>query len=421
MPRLPAVLAQHFAASPILKAGMARASTMAGRMGLKNIQARSMFTGGMPPGGRLPGFWLSAPNIVPVFRKGQHDKVPVEAFSIDCRPYQPGTWNEAELFDRMRSTYDTFGVVRLTNTGLTEAKEMHRYARAVVKKQMKYEGGANPREGIIENVFEVGAPNDAWLHYHHEMAYNQHSMKNLAFCSIKATPGKGDTYLSENMSVTDSLMQTDLGRKLRDKGVCYIRCLTDREAYEGMGWQQGASVYNHWQLSFGVETPEEAERVARECGLDVEWCEDPLKPESKRYMKTKLTISAFEYCPSVGRNVLYSSIADHNMWFDTWKGVHDVPPAKRPLQMTFGDGTPFTLEELQQWVSLYDEGGIRVQWETGDIVAFCNYRYAHGRPAFTLHKWEERQIGVVLGEKFQRQGTIEQKWSHGRKKFRDEA
>ena len=32
--------------------------------------------------------------------KGQHDKVPVEAFSIDCRPYQPGTWNEAELFDR---------------------------------------------------------------------------------------------------------------------------------------------------------------------------------------------------------------------------------------------------------------------------------------------------------------------------------
>ena len=28
------------------------------------------------------------------------DKVPVEAFSIDCRPYQPGTWTETELFDR---------------------------------------------------------------------------------------------------------------------------------------------------------------------------------------------------------------------------------------------------------------------------------------------------------------------------------
>ena len=212
------------------------------------------------------------------------------------------------------------------------------------------------------------------------MAYNQHSMKNLAFCSIKATQGKGDTYLSENLSVTDSLMQTELGRKLRDLGVCYIRCLTDREAYEGQGWMEGAAVYNHWQLSFGAKTPEEAEKKARDCGLDVEWCQDPLKPESQRYMKTKLVISAFEYCPSVDRNVLYSSIADHNAWFDTWKGVHDVHPDKRPLQMTFGDGTPFSVEELRQWVSLYDDGGIRVQWQPGDIVAFCNYRYAHGRP-----------------------------------------
>ncbi|CAJ1327075.1 unnamed protein product, partial [Effrenium voratum] len=316
------------------------------------VQARGMFTAGMPPGGRMPGFWVAAPNIVPAFRKG-NDKVPVDAFSIDCRPYTPGTWGEAELFDRMQCTYNKFGVVRLTNTGLSDPQEMTRYARAIVRKQMKYEGGANPREGIIQNVFEVGAPNDAWLHYHHEMAYNQHSMRNLAFCSIKAAPGKGDTYLSENISVTDALMETDLGRK---------------------------------------------------------WDSDPLKPDSKRYMKTKLVISAFEYCPEVERNLLYSSIADHNMWFDTWQGVHDVPPEKRPLQMSFGDGTPFSLEELRQWVHLYDEGGIRVQWQTGDVLAFCNYRYAHGRPAFTLQKWEERQIGVVLGEKFQRQGTMEAKW-----------
>jgi len=374
--------------------------------------ARSMFTGGMPPGGRLPGFWVSAPNIVPAFRRAQ-DAVPVEDFSIDCRPYNlksPNAWTQAELFDRMRSNFKKYGVVRLTKTGLTEAAEMSTYARTVVPKSMKYEGGANPREGIIHNVFEVGAPNDAWLHYHHEMAYNQHSMKNLAFCSIKSPNGKGDTYLSENLSVTDALMQTDLGRKLRDKGVCYIRCLTDREAYEGRGWAQGQAVYNHWQLSFGVDTPEEAEAKAAECGLEVEWCEDPLKPESKRYLKTKLVISAFEYCPDVDRNVLYSSIADHNMWFDTWQGVHDVPPEKRPLQMTFGDGTPFTLEELREWVSLYDDGGIRVQWEEGDVLAFCNYRYAHGRPAFSLHKWEERQIGVVLGEKFQRVGALENSW-----------
>ena len=62
----------------------------------------------------------------------------------------------APLTQGMRSTYDEFGVVRLglapaiafssvmqsvprcrlTNTGLTDAQEMHRYARAVVKKHL---------------------------------------------------------------------------------------------------------------------------------------------------------------------------------------------------------------------------------------------------------------------------------------------
>jgi alpha-ketoglutarate-dependent taurine dioxygenase len=310
----------------------------------------------------------------------------------------------------MEAVFKEMGVVRLTNTGLTNAEDMKRYANVILKRQMEYEGGAAARESIAPNVFEVGAPDDAWLHYHHEMAYNEHSMKNLAFCSIKAPAGKGDTYLSENMSVTAELMRTDLGRKLKDKGVCYIRCLTDREAYKGQGWKEGKPTYNHWQLSFFAETPEEAEEKAAECGLETEWCTDPVMADSSRYLKTKLCTDAFEFCPDVGRNLLYSSIADNNMWFDTWKGVAEVPPEKRPLQMTFGDGSPFSLQELRQWVNLYDRSGIRVRWQTGDIVTFCNLRFAHGRPAFELHPGEERQIGVILGEKFQRIGSRPEAW-----------
>jgi len=388
-------------------------SISAGRQLGRRIGAGSLrgIYGAASPGGRfmMPGFWASAPAVIPHFRCGQ-DKVPVEKFTIDCSPYTPAPEPEKELAERMEQVYQEQGVVRLVNTRLTDVQDMQRYASVVVKKQMVYEGGANPREGIVKNVYEVGAPHDAWLHYHHEMAYNEFSPKNLAFCSVKAPVGKGATFLSENLSVTDELMKTDLGRKLRDKGVCYIRCLTDREAYSGQGWKEGKAVYNHWQLSFGVETPEEAEAKANECGLKVEWIQDPLNPSSKRYMKTKLYISAFEYCPDVQRNVLYSSIADHNMWFDTWQGVRDVEPDKRPLQMTYGDDSEITVDELREWVHLYDRGGIRVNWESGDIVAFCNYKFAHGRPAYNLHSWEERQIGVMLGEKFNRLGTYDNAW-----------
>lgn len=372
------------------------------------MQSRGMFGGGVP--GRMTGFWTAPPAIIPKFWTGT-DAVSHDNFTIDCSPYRPEERPGAELEERMKRTLMEQGVVRLKNTGLKDAGHMKNYAEAAMGKvQDKYQGGANPREGIINNVFEVGAPGDAWLHYHHEMAYNKHSMKNLAFCSLKAPFMKGDTYLSENLQVTDELMSSDFGRKLKDHGVTYIRCLTDREAYEGQGWADGRAVYNHWQLSFGVETQAEAEEAAAACGLEVEWIEDPLMPNSKRYLKTKLRISAFEYCPSVGRNVLYSSIADHNMWFDTWKGVSSVAPEKRPLQMTFGDGSPISVDELRQWVDAYDRGGIRVRWEQGDVLAFCNYRFAHGRPAYNLHPWEQRQIGVVLGEKFMRIGAAEHAW-----------
>ena len=43
-------------------------------------------------------------------------------------------------------------------------------------------------------------------------------LQSWALVKRQATPGKGDTYLSENISVTDSLMKTDLGRKLRHFG-----------------------------------------------------------------------------------------------------------------------------------------------------------------------------------------------------------
>jgi len=372
-----------------------------------------MYGAGCPPGGRLPftGFFVNPPAIVPRFREGE-DKVPTDKFTIDCSPYAPApdAVPPHELVERMEEMFHDQGVVRLTNTGLAKVEDMKRYANVVVKEQMRYEGGANPREGIIANVYEVGAPHDAWLHYHHEMAYNQHSMKNIAFCSVKAPWGKGDTYLSENVFVTEELMKTDLGRKLKDYGVNYIRCLTDREAYEGQGWKDGRAVYNHWQLSFGADDADEAVAKAHECGLETEWCRDPLLEESGRYLKTIMRADAFEFCPSLGRNLLFSSIADHNMWFDTWKGVSGVPPEKRPLQMTFGDGSPISTEEIRQWVSLYDRGGIRVRWQTGDIVAFCNYRFAHGRPAFDLRMWEERTIGVMLGEKFQRVGARPDAW-----------
>jgi len=40
----------------------------------------------------------------------------------------------------------------------------------------------------------------------------------------------------------------------------------------------------------------------------------------------------------------------------------------------------------------------------------CNYRFAHGRPGIHLRDGERRQLGVVLGEQYDRVGTPTDKW-----------
>lgn len=69
-------------------------------------------------------------------------------------------------------------------------------------------------------------------------------------------------------------------------------------------------------------------------------------------MKTKFYASAFEYAPNLDRNLVFSSIADHHMWFDSWPGVQKLAAEDRPIKLTFGDGSELKHSEWKQWVDL---------------------------------------------------------------------
>ena len=80
---------------------------------------------------------------------------------------------------------------------------------------------------------------------------------------------------------------------------------------------------------------------------------------------------------------------------------------ERPLKITYGDDTELTRQELIDFISVYDNHGLPIKWEVGDILAVCNYRWAHGRPSYTLEENEERELGVLLGKEYTRIGS---KW-----------
>jgi alpha-ketoglutarate-dependent taurine dioxygenase len=329
--------------------------------------------------------------------------IATDEYTIDCAEYamdHHSLRTGSDLATRMRETYDAVGLVVLVNTGLAELADMRAFATLIVDTEMDYTGGANPRDRIEPNVYEVGAPPEAWLHYHHEIAYVGTSTRVISFLCKDALPGRGSTFVSDSIAATDALLATDFGRKLKELGVCYIRNLTDRDSFEG---QVEYGVYNHWQKSFQTDDCRVAERRARARRLAVDW-------GPNRLMKTRYYCPAFEYYPNLDRNVLYCSVADHGMWFDTWPLVQHLPYEDRPLNMTFGDDSEISRDELQQFVDLYDRFGTEIDWRVGDIAIIDNYRFAHGRPGIRLSDGETRTLGVVLGEQYDRVGVITDKW-----------
>jgi len=251
------------------------------------------------------------------------------------------------------------------------------------------------------------------------MAYVGQSVKSLTFMAqntiepTESEPLRGYSFISENIGATNDLLATEFGQKLKKKGICYIRCLTDRDA-GGQDWKgdKPSGIYNHWQTSFGTEDQKEVERLSTQKGLKVSW-------GPGRYLKTKYYVSGFEYFEKLDRNILYSSIADHGSWFDTWPGVAELPdidsfetahPGQKPLKITFGDDTEMTRDELKTFAKVYDNHGIPLKWKQGDIAVVCNYRFAHGRQDYTLKEGEKRDLGVVLGEMYDRVGEKEGKW-----------
>jgi hypothetical protein len=333
-------------------------------------------------------------------------------YTIDCGPYDVRAMvrdHDSELARRMRETYERVGLVHLTNTGLVELADQRAAAKVIIDAEMRYDGGANPRDNIAPNVYEIGAPLTAWLHYHHEMAYVGRSTRVISFLAQDVLPqpgpndggvSRGATFVSDSIGATDKLLSTPFGRKLKDLGVCYHRNLTDRDAFVG---KTEFGVYNHWQKSFDTDNPRIAARRARDQRLAVEWGPD-------RLLKTRYYCSAFEYFAHLDRNVLYSSLADHGMWFDTWPLVQHLPYEERPLHMTFGDDSEISPEEIQEWIDLYDEFGMPLNWRPGDVGVICNYRWAHGRPAIQLGPRESRRLGVVLGDQYDRVGVRADKW-----------
>ena len=250
---------------------------------------------------------------------------------------------------------------------------MRSFAKLVVDAEMAYAGGANPRDAHRAERLRGRRParGVAALPPRDGLRRQEHAV--ISFLCKDALPGRGATFVSDSVAATDALLATEFGQKLKELGVCYVRNLTDRDAFAG---QVEYGVYNHWQKSFETDDCRVAERRARDRRSGGRLGPEPAAEDP-------LLLPAFEYVPKLDRNVLYCSVADHGMWFDTWPLVQHLPYDERPLghdlrrrQRHLPRRAPAVRRRVRP-VRHPD----RLAGRRRRVVD--NYRFAHGRPAST--------------------------------------
>jgi len=107
------------------------------------------------------------------------------------------------LASEMRAKYADTGLCHLRNTGVKNLRLQRDLARILIGTESEYEGGANARGRDVDlgNVYDIGAPLSAALHYHHEMTYKQHSVTKLGFlCRHAVNRGsEGWSYVTDSV------------------------------------------------------------------------------------------------------------------------------------------------------------------------------------------------------------------------------
>eukprot|EP01084_Bolivina_argentea_P085514 154553_1 len=110
------------------------------------------------------------PVIEPKFYHEGQFVMEADKFVIDCRKYQHDGVNPSNsaLRAEMEQKFKDAGLVYLINTELTETRAMRDLSAILVPRDiaMEYKGGSNWRNWIEPNVYDTGAPKEAWVHYH---------------------------------------------------------------------------------------------------------------------------------------------------------------------------------------------------------------------------------------------------------------
>ena len=316
----------------------------------------------------------------------------LEDLIVDCRGGRGR--HDRELLAAIEARLASCRAVLLRNTGMIKAAEMADWAEFIGAPQMEYKYGTGFRHPMGGGVLSVGTePPHSPVEPHNEMAYWTFYPKKVLFGCEKIPSRGGETVIADNLRVTEDMLATEVGQKILDKGIRYVRNFSDRDRPDCIPSMK------HWQDNFGIETRSELEA----CCAEMNW---KLLQRDDGSVQISYPEQGYEYDPVSGTDLLFTSMTRLARCFDDWPPFDKLPSEQRPYHLTYADGSDFSASDIATMEKIYARYSIPITWRPGDIAVLDNIAWTHARPPYELKQGEERRIGLLVSEPVDRRRIV---------------
>jgi alpha-ketoglutarate-dependent taurine dioxygenase len=201
----------------------------------------------------------------------------------------------------------------------------------------------------------------------------------IFFFASQTPESGGQTPIADSRRVYQGITP-DVRRRFTEKKVMYVR-------------NYGTGIDLSWQEAFQTHDRAEVEEHCRRAPLDWEWLDGDR-------LRTRQVRPAVAQHPITGEMVWFNQahlFHVSNLGSEMQESLYKVfDEQDLPRNAYYGDGSPFSSEDLEEVRRAYKEATVVFSWQPGDILMLDNMLVAHGRRPYS----GQRRILVALAQPY---------------------
>jgi alpha-ketoglutarate-dependent taurine dioxygenase len=254
------------------------------------------------------------------------------------------------------------------------------FVRSFHLELLEYKERSTPRTKVGDRLYtSTEYPAHQHIALHNEFSYSFTWPMRIFFFASQAPESGGQTPIADSRRVYQGIAP-DVRRRFIEKKVMYVR-------------NYGTGIDLSWQEAFQTNDKAEVEEHCRRAPLDWEWL------DGDRLRTCQVRPSVAQH-PITGEMVWFNQahlFHVSNLGSETQESIYKVfDEQDLPRNAYYGDGSPFSSEDLDEVRRAYKEATVVFSWQPGDILMLDNMLVAHGRRPYS----GQRRILVALAQPY---------------------